>query len=1333
MLIAGCLTSIPAQDPGHGYYEPDDRTHHLDFRLAAWDRTIVSVDEVTGNAGVVSYVDAVGHIGKNRLGKLRLGVQPTVVNPANNSGTVMWQNSPVVVWANEGSQLRVEDFPGGVNTAFNAGDVTVSADLVPLKFGRGVHPWEGGAAYRVSSSNNSQIVVELGGESFQDVMGPSLDLREPIAKPMRDLEFEDGIALHRAGGESLYVALRSTGAMAKMDVPDGEAMRSIFTTGSGSIVLAHARTRERALELVQVNPDAEIQRVHDYYGELLQSRVSTPEPDIDAAFRAAIYNLEYNWLAPFGWNEAIHHWLSFWHNQHSAAAEWLGQEDRSREVNVFHAQNLHPNGAVPQFFTDGTRKREFGGSNQFFAWQVRHFWNFTADEEFARITGDAMERVIHQTLRQHDALGNNLIAWDLQVGNQEDFIQFHHDATTPSIELINMMRTRVMLARGVGDEETAVRWEGMIARSLAALRESLWIHDLGRFGNYIDEMGKIRLDAQYHAYLYPSLWDIVDELDGYTSLRHVHDNLTGEDGRVYVSNSFPNHWQGSWGMQAGGQQQPWAAWAYSKAGQRNNAYRPLLGIARIVNGSTLRGAWPEVAGPTPDYFTPPAGLFISSVTEAIFGLNMYKPEGFLQVSPAFPDSWPEASIELPRFSASYSRTGNTVTYTVNSDEELPRRLRWSLPPASVSSVTANGSSLSYTVTPGVNRVVVEADAPAATSTEFVISYTPLNATVTYNGSVAEGQPLKVQVNGTEPVGISDRLGVLKSSKISGNQVEVVLRDNLLEPYANFGRLGLGTFSRRTFFVQCTSPHGDIWLPVDFTVLPPMEAGAPEDLTISGNQLLANVVLRNNTESDVNGTGWLHAAGQAIPVELQLPARSQTNVTVQIPGTYVPLFSLGDNKATFSFPNNEKSDFILSITEAFQATSELAAFSGSRLEHIPIPVESTVPGEEWALLRPSSHGGPLPWPNWQQPFSGELDGATSLSSTDIPGLTFNFHANRWITIGERPGKPYHRVDLPEGNYRKFYLLMATFADNHDLYSRLANITVRDDYRIIAARDIYMPGDVDWWDPNGWAGSMDILRDGRPDRLGMMPFMEPQHAHFNDTSPEGVWIPHIFPNHQHWSNARYIRTDNVTFNIVEIDLGEIRQANYLAIQTDGISPGVALLGITAEVAGDHSPMEGTPFEPPADFRQPETIFAFTGDESDLAGWTLEGDAFSVSPAFGEPYSLNSFDLAGETATGRALSPTFAIDPNYKELVVEFRGGTTEIVDGEPNLAIYLVDGYGGHRIQTIEGPGTHLTTEHVLPIPSNLRNHLVRFELVDKKTETSFAWIGLVSVKATLRRQ
>lgn len=371
---------------------------------------------------------------------------------------------------------------------------------------------------------------------------------------------------------------------------------------------------------------------------------------------------------------------------------------------------------------------------------------------------------------------------------------------------------------------------------------------------------------------------------------------------------------------------------------------------------------------------------------------------------------------------------------------------------------------------------------------------------------------------------------------------------------------------------------------------------------------------------------------------------------------------------------------------------------------------------------------MPWPGWEQPFSGELNGATSLASTDLPGLNFSFHANRWVTIGERPGRPYYRLDLPEGNYRKLYLLLATFSDNHDLYSRLGHITVRGDQNVLASRDIYMPGDVDWWDAKGWANSMDILRDGRPDRLGMMPFMEPQHSLFNDTSEGNAWMPPVFPNHQHWSSARYIRTDTTNFNIVEIDLGSARPARNLAIQTDGISPGFALLAVTAEMAGDTGPLEGSPFQPPGAHRPPHVIFTFSSP-MDAAGWTFEGNAFLVSPAFGLPYSMNSLDANGETATGRALSPSFTIDPNFNDLVLEVRGGITDIINGEPNLAAHLVDAHTGERLGTVHAPGSHIIEERIIPL-TGLANRQVRLELIDNKTATSYAWIGLVSAWATL---
>ena len=61
-----------------------------------------------------------------------------------------------------------------------------------------------------------------------------------------------------------------------------------------------------------------------------------------------------------------------------------------------------------------------------------------------------LDRVLAQTFKEYDRDHNLLLAWSQQIGNQEDMVAYPHDGTTPSIQGIDMMRTRAELARLLG-------------------------------------------------------------------------------------------------------------------------------------------------------------------------------------------------------------------------------------------------------------------------------------------------------------------------------------------------------------------------------------------------------------------------------------------------------------------------------------------------------------------------------------------------------------------------------------------------------------------------------------------------------------------------------------------------------------------------------------------------------------------------------------------------------------------------------------------------------------------------------------------------------------------
>ena len=181
----------------------------------------------------------------------------------------------------------------------------------------------------------------------------------------------------------------------------------------------------------------------DYYAKLLEARIETPDRNLNEAFRAAIYNLEYNWLAPYGWNECLHHWLAMWHMQHTAGAEWIGQADRSRLCTVTAAENLLPDGRRPAVHAQRRQRTAISAApTSSGPGRSATTSSSPATCDFARKIAPVLDKVIDQTFGEHDPDGDLLLAWGLQIGNQEDYIATPHDGTTPTIEGINMMRTR---------------------------------------------------------------------------------------------------------------------------------------------------------------------------------------------------------------------------------------------------------------------------------------------------------------------------------------------------------------------------------------------------------------------------------------------------------------------------------------------------------------------------------------------------------------------------------------------------------------------------------------------------------------------------------------------------------------------------------------------------------------------------------------------------------------------------------------------------------------------------------------------------------------------------
>lgn len=1290
---------------------PDNFERQPMDRMAAWNYSLVRTYELAPVSRLLTYV------------RENYGIQYTALARIVPQIEVDGKTYS----ASQAENIQVEDFPGGVVARFTLGGVRVETRFTPLLVGQGEPTRVGAAVYRIETTPATPVQLIVGESYWQRSAFEDMNKSPftPLDAHDNRITRQEGTYLIRTAEHGAITGVRTKASVTvQSDGKKGEFMECSLPKGSGELLLTFAEDPDRVLELSEMNPDKALANVERHYDELLSNRIETPDTLLNQAFASALLTLEYTWVPPYGWMECIHHWTSMWHMQQTVAAEWLGQTDRSRITTLTQGELINSDGSIPHLAPFGFTRRDFGGTNQFWAWQVRHYWNFTADESFAKTTAPLLERVIGQTFEEYDKNDNLLLGWGLQIGNQEDYVATAGDGTTPSIEGVNMMNTRAELAAGLGDSSEYLLWKARADEIRNRLREKLWQNDLGRFAYFADDIGNLRRDGQYHTYTYPAIYGITDLLDSYTSLRHLSDRLTDSTGAVYCSNNFPYHAVGTWGMQAGAAQQPWASWGYASIGLRNRAWEPLHALAGWVMDANHRGSWPEVSKEAvPAYFSAPAGLYVAAVAEALFGLQMHKPDGYISLSPNFPDAWPAASLELKNHKATFRRDGNRLEYNLRTTDKLARRIRWSLPVCTDVKLTNHGHPVPVTIEPGIGGLFAVAELPAENESQIVLTYEPVAFEISAPGSVAEGDALRISVNGATLQGVEDRSGLLGTIRMDENSVRTSLKTDLLTPYSSFGPLGELNFGRRTFFLICSTAQGDeFYAPVDLTVLPRFEALPQNELQVTPDKITTDLLIRNNTTQPLTGEAVLRIGDEQFPLEINVGPRDERTETVAFEASDLSLFAPGSNRAQLTLPNGESISLQIVLG---QALADETLNRHIRANLVPITIDSLLqrPDKEWQNVRKYQAFYHPPWNSCPPPMQA-IDTTQPFDIPQIPGLSFQIPGHRFAALSSSDGTPVIRIPVDKKHYKKLYLLVVPLLDNADMFSHVARITVKDTEGGSVSRMLSFPGDLDWSCPPSAVGRFATSMQNRPLLVPTLPLLPA------DSSDRVQGAPPAFPQPELWSGSASVVTRSGVFSVIELDLECSREVQWIELETLDAISALGLVAVTGYTADNMEQLEDTPWFPPAHRLPPVTLFDLDSPEA-LEGWTLSGEAFSVAPvpALFNEYTLNSLAKNGETAQGRALSPVFRLPEWCSHLKFDTQGGTAmKNAAGEETLCIRLLDADTGEELTHILTAGVHYLAPRVLDV-SSFHNRNLRLEMVDLNDRTSYAWIGLRRVRFT----
>jgi len=1051
----------------------------------------------------------------------------------------------------DAKEMKAFDIAGGIICEYKIQEIAVKIEIFPLLYGQKELTEAGGAVYCISTQPQTPVFLNIGGGKTSGMVGWKQIVNEEgklvdlmtvmtratmVSEKFREKEPQVEILKDTALLTSVHpytIAIKGEGKITKEVSPEGGQYICVsLEKGSGKVAFAFDRNKDTAIELISKDYNVELEKSKKYYAELMDIKIETPEPNLDFTFKSALYNLDYNYLAPYGWVEAVHHWMSIWHQQHSLAADWIGQQDRAKQVLISQGKSLYPDGAAPMFLSNGHNFRAFGGTDHFYLWQARHYLLQSNDTAFAKEILPTLETVAAHCFSENDPNGSLRLHWGEQIGNQEDYISHIHASTSPTIEGINMLESLALAASMAEQKEKCERYTTLAKKARESLK-ALWNDDLGRFIYQKDTTGKEHLEGQYQTYIYPCIYDMVDDCDSYTSLRHLRDRLIGEKGELYCSNNFANHMTATLGTQAGAAQQPWGAMGLAKMGFADEAILPLKYISDIVaDPNGCAGSWPEVAESWGSYFSPPAGVFLQAVIEAIYGLKINMPAKTLTLSPCFPAAWDKANLTLPEYKVAYKKQGNQFSFSIKTNEALTPILKWRLPFGKVNAFKVNGEKANFSLTPCVNGLMLESILPLSTESDISFEFKEINLEIQYSKTVAEGSVLSVCAKGAKICGVMDR-SALCSELSYGEKLELTLKNDLLAPYKKFGKLGLLNFSRRTIFLKLQDEDGlQTIYPLDFTLIPPLEASA----ILKENML--SFTIRNNCQ--LSDTASLLIGDEAFSFKLKDKiVLNMTEKANLLPGNNDAMLFAGNASANFKIKSHKPMP----------------------TKTIPIPEGALENDACWKELKAMPFRPHMPWLNQKDPMS-EMVGDT-LTHPDLP-VTFHVMPNKFAPLSWK-SKP--RLDIPlDGEYRKFYILLFSFLDNHNVFSPALRITAQREDQKLSSKEYCYPGDLDGFWGVGAVGCFAtahsyFLRDSE-----LLPLPDKENGDWSIAKPKPDNIYYFakeygnsFPSSAMWNDSYTIKLPNSYVNIIEFDMQKSNKLTQLTLEPIGTNTAFGIVAI------------------------------------------------------------------------------------------------------------------------------------------------------------------------------
>jgi len=309
-------------------------------------------------------------------------------------------------------------------------------------------------------------------------------------------------------------------------------------------------------------------------------------------------------------------------------------------------------------------------------------------------------------------------------------------------------------------------------------------------------------------------------------------------------------------------------------------------------------------------------------------------------------------------------------------------------------------------------------------------------------------------------------------------------------------------------------------------------------------------IRNNTEGDLRGEANLKVGENLIPVVVDIPPRSESQMNIPVPvGESMPS---GENILELTLPGERP----LLLSFRIHKTSGPAIFTP-----LTLPVDKLVPDSTWNKLRVmpghphifftfSAYG-------WPRPMDA-LENISELPVPQVPGLTFELADRNFIPLSHLSGSTSFRFPLEKKKYKKLYLLLLPFVDNHDIFSDIGRVSAYSGRKLVYSKTLSYPGNIDYWVSNRNPTSFATYREERPNPHELLPMLSKEMRDWEEGKPPE------FPQSRWWSSSLPLATESCVMTIIEINLHTSMKLDHLLIESLGALPALGIVAITAELS-------------------------------------------------------------------------------------------------------------------------------------------------------------------------